>query len=303
VDRLLHCLLEEAQASAKTITAALQLIALFADHAQQEHLSALARGPYGRELLRLIAEVYRKSASTDTDVDMAFAVVAAAREPESYWLSPGGLHELEHQISNAEDDEVILALMTAVGLWWTNVTVRMAVAPAPQLLLAEKHLHSHNVGLVSIAAWAVSIGYRHHREHARQPTAVTLDRLLALWLAPNTRVVHDNIAMALDAMIGLPRNSWTPLLTDDQIAQVNVLGASPYAPGMYDNSSAAVVAFHAKTIWSDREVAKRLAALREDATETELELIARSLGELGAAGRRYLRKKKKGGKPPPTLER
>lgn len=300
VDRLLHCLLEEAQASPATITAALQLIALFVDHGQQESLSALARGPYGKELLRPMAALYRSMEWKSAGMDIAFAIVAGSRESKSYWLSSEGLHKLEQQLNSADDDEVILGLMTAVGLWLVDME-GLATTLAPVFLQAEKHLFSHNVAVVCIAAWAFGAAYmRQNRAIAAQPTTVTLDRLLALWLTQELPAVQTNVALALDQMIGLPRKSWTPLLTNEQIAQVVTFGTR--SASHLHKRSATIVAFHAKTIWPDEQVAKQLAALLKNASETERKLIEQSLAELGPVGGKQLRKRKKQHRGPTTLE-
>jgi hypothetical protein len=301
VDRLFHCLLEESQAAPETISAALQLIALFARYTDKDALITLARGPYRKELLQQVANVYR-TMKWRTRVDTTYAALAGAREPNSYWLSTEGHRELERQITSLDDEEIILGLMTVIGVWWINDDPEEFVSMVPLFLMAERHLRSRNAAVVCIATWVFGIAYMPYRAHVDRPSSDTLDCLLDLWLREYPHSVHSNTAIALNAMAGLPRNSWRPSLTTEQIERVIALDDVARDPGGADSGSATVVAYHSRVVWSDDEVARRLAEMMETSSEVNARLIAQSLRELGAAGRRHLRKKEKGVKRAMTPE-
>jgi hypothetical protein len=117
----------------------------------------------------------------------------------------------------------------------------------PKIFEKEQHLYEP-------AMWTWTLFY--NRTGLPTPAPLIFDRFLFLWLADlGENLVNEMAAHALGQLLGLPRDSWRPVLTDEQRRQVR----QDFGPN--DLIAACVIAFHDRNIWSDDELARKLGSL------------------------------------------
>lgn len=256
ISRLVQSLAEEAEATQETLTAALRLIALFAKGGQSpEDWPALCRGPYGEELFHQAWILYR---SRRWHADEWFlptgAQFAKLLRPDRYWASADGKSELRQLLESEDEEDIGRGLFTCCGLLWGNSpgnspSVDMQLVE-PKIMRKERHLHEP-------ATWTWTLFY--DQTGPPTPAPSIFDRFLFLWLADvSENFVNGEAAYALGQLMGLPRYSWRPTLTEEQRRQVRQ--NSPHA----DLMAACAIAFHDKDVWSEEELARKLVSLEEN---------------------------------------
>lgn len=252
--RLVGCLVEEAEASQETITAALQRIALDARGLRSDDdWDALCRGPYADDLLHqawlLYIERHWPSGSWFLNTCCEFAVL---RRPKTHWRSESGRAELERMLHSDDAEEIGRALWTCGGALISEGTDASYLVDPP---LVEQFIFHDERFLYEPAVWAWALSHR-HRRHRQMPNAAVLNRLTALWLLSLKEQDDGKVAFALTTgAFGLPRDSWRPTLTDDERELVR---ASPRE--RYGFIARALLAFHDRKISSDEEIATWLVA-------------------------------------------
>jgi len=71
-------------------------------------------------------------------------------------------------------------------------------------------------------------------------------------------------SFALHSCLGLPRDSWKPILSAEQIARIKTIPLAKVGDPNNKNASAAlVVAFHAGSVWDEAELVVKIAEYRE----------------------------------------
>lgn len=297
IARLVQCLLEEAEAAPETLTAALQLVALFAAGCSSaEDWTALSRGPYGDELLHqawlLCAPMQWVK---EAWLLYTCAALAGRRKPAPYWDTNEGQAELRRLISSESVEEIARAVLTYAELFSMGMDsdedlgVRIVT---PQIAAVERLLFHESLALSTAAMWVWAL-IRRHQETPPIPLPATLDRIVELWLNDTNGIVLDIVFFALAANVSLPRGAWKPLLTESQVLQIQQIVKGPElgfrVPGCL------VVAFHAGDIWSDEELATRLHALSRSSPgpwRGRVEMINAMLRQLGEPGRKHLKRKR-----------
>jgi len=274
ISRLVQCLAEEAEAAPETLTAALQLIALFAKGGTSaDDWIALSRGPYGEELFyqAWLHYVSRRWRSEDW-MKNTCAQFAVRRRPTSYWVSGDGRAELDRLLHSGIAEDVGRALLTYCGFLWGDDSSRSDLID-PHLI--EQSIWREERYLHEPAVWAWALARRLQTHPLTPPSPSVMDRLTSLWFADvKEDERHGVAAFALNTTAGLPRNAWKPTLTEEQRQEVRVAGdkRNHSAPSW-------VIAFHDRAVWSEGELANRLVAVAND---FEFVLLSRNRDVLAA---------------------
>jgi hypothetical protein len=290
VARLVQCLAEEAEASPEVLTAALQIIALFAAGGRSsENWEALIRGPYGEELLHQAWLLYAPmQLRKEYYLVYTLASIAVRRQPRTYWDSNEGQVELMRLLHSQSSEEITCGLLIVSEL----VLFGWSAVPG----LVERYLFQEDPALWNAAtlAW----GRIHFHQASREPAPEVLDRLLSLWLIEASKKDHpsfDSIAsFALSTQYGLPRKIWAPELTVAQKQFVRQAADKSARHAGHEYTGALMVAFHARDVWPEEELARRLDACRQNPVfilppNKNATAIDAMLEQMGEAGQKYLR--------------
>jgi hypothetical protein len=286
--RLLQCLVEEAEASPETLSAALQVLAFFGRNSDADSWQRLSRGPYGQELLHQAWLLYapmnwpRGSLMRNT-----LARFVSFRRPAIYWESGEGCAELARLLGSQSGEEIVQALLVIAALQWGDLD-REDFVPIPiPLAEMERHLFQQDYAIWHAAAWSLALTFRRHE--SLKPTPAVLDRLLDLWMTERDQKLNYTIvSFALAQVLGLPRESWAPTLTEAQ--QKRLVLAAQEGFDRSDLLASLMVAFHAREPWSDEELANWLnnarimhsdkeSERRIDATLEQIGELTRSIGD------------------------
>jgi hypothetical protein len=304
VARIAQCLVEEAEAAPETLTAALQLVAFFAKGcASEEDWKALCRGPYGEELLHqtwLLLE--RMLVPVDAWIINTFSELAALRLPEADRDSEEMRVGLQRLLSGPSAEEIARGLATLAGLIMGRSRPENGATLSPQRLIndydVEKHLFHAEPALWALAAWVW--GLARDRDAKKKippaPSSAVLDRLLQLFLSDGREEAVTRVAFAITTVIGLPRHAWKPLLTEAQAQKLrrDVKGTRTTVEiDLYLNAARLMVAFHAGSVWSEEELAARLAESRFPSNVYFRAPLDAFLEQMGETGQKYLKSKRR----------
>ena len=92
-----------------------------------------------------------------------------------------------------------------------------------------------------------------------RPQEATLDKMLRNWLESSNKQLANNTAIVLWTLGGMDRKIWNPILTSNQVKKIKTFAIRPTKDDFHHGYYASlVVAFYAKNVWSDEELAKRL---------------------------------------------
>jgi len=250
ISRLVQCLAEEAEATQETLTAALRLIAQFAKGCQSpDDWPALCGGPYGEELFHQAWFLYlsRRRRTGDWFLPTC-AHFAKFRRSDRYWAGADGQSELRRMLESGNEEDVGRGLFTCCGLLWGTSKARLSCVDLrlvePKIFREERHLREP-------AMWAWARFY--NESGLPTPTPSIFDRLLQLWIVDLREENADGMAAyALSQLMGLPRDSWSPVLAAEQRQHLRLDSTH------YDAIAASVIAFHGRNVWPEEELAKKL---------------------------------------------
>jgi hypothetical protein len=289
VTRLVQCLQEEAEAAPETLTAALQLIALFARGCDSpSDWPALSRGPYGQELLHQAWLLYASTQSpSGTVVLNTYARLAVYRQPKTYWASGKGQADIERLLNSESAEDIGRGLLSLVGLSWVGWSFREDTLPLADL---ERHIFQEHAALREAALWAWAFIHS-EQQSALQPSSRVLDRLLSVWLSsarPDTIAAY-----ALSTQLGLLRRAWAPVLTEEEVQQLRRVDQDYEGQDRETLAACYMVAFHGGNVWSDKELATRLGKLKLFYASREahrIDVMLEQMGETGPKAKRKMRK-------------
>lgn len=254
-------MVEEAEAAPETLTAALQLIALFARGSWRQTVDwpSLSRGPYGKDLLHQAWLLYSPMQwPSDTQLDLTYATLAAYRKSDAYWNTTDGKAELEYLLASENPEEIGRGLMTCLG---TQLDKLVSADRLP-LSAVERHIYQDDPALLHAAIWAWTL-IRREQNLPSPPSPAVLDRILSAWLSTANPEVHRSTGFSLSQQLGMSRRAWKPILTESRVRQVKEAAESRDQQSSYDVPAACFVAFHSGNVWSDGELVERLTELRK----------------------------------------
>lgn len=262
VARLTQCLIEEAEGSQETISRALPLVAFFAHGCRSgDDWTALARGPYGAEILYQAWQLYKTmNYPSETWARNTCASLGARKKPTEYWFSQEGKAELLKVLDCDNLDNLGLGLLTWVGIIFDfdddeNMAFNVPMDKVENLLFCEEHHIWH------AAAWLFALA-RYHNPSLSYPTIKILDRLFDLWKT-ELKYGGDRIAdFSLSQCMGMLRDNWRPAISEQEKTSIlNIIESSDF--GLHDGESgeklsSLFIAFHARNIISDKKLIKCL---------------------------------------------
>lgn len=270
VSRLVQCLVEEAEAAPETLTEALRLTVFFGSGcSSEEDWVALARGPYGNELLHQAWLLYSPMRwPEEIDLLSAYAHLTSFRKSMQSWVSCEGRLELMKFLGSENPEEVVCGLFTCAGLMWHRSGDRSnpSLETGAELMRKiESHLLSDNSAIHMATAYTLAYIW-HYRKHKQEFELLpsTLNRLLFLRLHSTHAASAKWSCMAIAEQGGLPRNAWKPVLTDADAVRIRE-ASDNQKKGERNNYAILgdlVVAFHSGTVWSEAELVKRLRVAR-----------------------------------------
>lgn len=265
VDLLVECLIEEVEASPETLAAALQIAVLFARACSfRKDWVALARGPYGAELLHQAWTVYAPMDWPESAwVSSTFVRLSGWRKSISYWEGDDGRQELLRMLRSPDVEARVVGLFTCAGIVWPGWVDDISSLPRLSQVDAilsevEAQFQNDDIAVWNAAVWAwIGLRVRHRDEVA---SGEMLEKLLRRWLETKSGPARGMLDVALATQIGLPRNHWKPKLTEDQRAQIREgFGTRSDAPGNMRRYASIMVSFHAGDVVSDDMLAEQLA--------------------------------------------
>jgi hypothetical protein len=263
VARLLQCLVEEAEASPKTLAAALELVVYFARGCQdQEHWDALCQGPYGHELYSYAWSLYKPMTWNPAAWLLnTCASIAARQQPFTYWMSEAGQSKIAECLNSKEKDEIGRGLMISMGLIWNYAMHRNNFDWSKfSIKEIEKHLFHDEVHLNYNAAWIWLVMRRDSKDLKEYvPPKKVLDQLTKLYLSSPVSRVAETAAYALSVNLGIDRDYWKPKINREQ--KVKVKTTLFERKNDRDNigesrmkSAAFFISYHARSICTDDEL-------------------------------------------------
>ena len=189
-------------------------------------------------------------------------------------------------------------LLTCAGLLWTSHGACAEVANALPLEDVGARLFLEDPALCEAAIWAWA-SIRRERQSPPRNSPRNLGRLTSMWLGNNVAKRSFHVAAyALCQHMGLPRDAWSPVLTKAQVRQVRIAAyPSSDDPEVRSNSlcAALVVAFHARSIWTDEDLGALLVKLGKGCrlnirsqSEDRHRLLC-MLEQMGEIGKEYLK--------------
>lgn len=304
VARMTQCLVEEAEAAPETLTAALQLIVFFSTGfpPQEEYLKVLSVGPYGAEMLHQTWLLYATMQwPHNIEIMNTFALQAAFRQPRTYWRHKGKL-ELEQLLQSKRPEEIVRGLFTCAGFYrgsgHQDDKPREIFFDTNFMEDITRHLFADDPALHLAATYALTLMWYDDKLHQIPPPLPSvLDCLLKLRLNGKHQSVIEWGATALSMHLGQPRNEWVPMLTDAEGQQIRLSIETPenyFRLRYYIGLGDLMVAFHARTVLTDDELAKRLAQVIKSKPREDPEMgrfrtqIVRMLEQMSETGSKYL---------------
>jgi hypothetical protein len=315
VSRLVQCLAEEAEASSEVLTSALQIIAFFARGcSSSDNWQALARGPYGEELLHQTWLLYSAfDLPSECRLILTFSTLAYIRQPEDYWWGGTAQAEILETLGkgSATREQIARAMVTSARILQQYKPGRGIFVfgddrdrpiegfSSAILPVIERYILSDDSAIYNSAtlAWAFYFDKRQRGQEiavpAGAPPVHVLDRVLLHWLGQVTKERDSLQSFAFSTQCGLRRDSWSPILTEAQRKIVRQAGAGP----TYDKVASLVIAFHAKDVWNEEELATELSKLVGSSSPSVVpglqSRILPMLQQMGEIGRKHIATKEK----------
>lgn len=299
VARLLQCLVEEAEATPDTLTAALQLIAFFGRGCRShDDWRSVSRGPYGDELLHQAWLLYSPMTwREETRIMSTCSQLSFLRHPASYWLSREGQSEIQQMIGGEHREQIAMGLFAYAAI---NLNLRRRVDAlgfvSQHYLLLRKHLFCDDLALARIAIWAWALTRNVPNTPAPPGDPIILDRITTIWLNATHPVMIQRSSFALNTLYGTPRTAWKPIFTD---TQKEVIRKRARSDSWRISLASTVIAFHAHNVLQEEELTELLHSYRRDSVADSVygSYIEAMLRELGGGEKNHNSGKRSRRKP------
>ncbi|MFZ2163100.1 MAG: SIR2 family protein [Sideroxyarcus sp.] len=292
VSRLIQCLVEEAEVSSATLAEALQIIVYFGGGCiSEDNWDVLSRGPYGEELLHHAWKMYAPMDwPQESWLRNTYAVLAARRKPDTYWVSVAGLEEIKNLISSDVPEDVARGLLICAGLIWGKQKEFKLIGALP-LAEVERNLFQEEPALWVAASWAYGL-IRTHQKSLPHPSIEVMDRLLSLMLTGDLTHIRLTPGFALIKSISsFKREEWAPVLSKKQLHQLrkivdeNIVTDTSILHrevSVLARCACLAVAMFAGNVYSDDELANRLADIEDSSYKDDRDAMLKILGKAGA---------------------
>lgn len=285
IQRLIECLIEEAELSSDNLSLALRSIALLAtqEWMTSNECRTLSCGPYGELLLQ---EAIRQYMSTSwpkaIKLDTLCMHVARWRHERTFDSDPEAYLHLQQLMQSHEPQAIVHGLFGCGGaLWGSSQGTEVPVAPLiPTSLRAQVrgHLLSVDPAIWAAATWAWFWIQVRDTDTSPVPAPV-LDRFLNLWLDSSQEHLCERAALAL-TVVRQPRATWTPTLLLAQVSKLRTAAMIRYST---QKLASLTVAFYARNVWSDEELLSLITKTPHinSSQRIGIDFIREELGKLG----------------------
>lgn len=286
VTRLAQCLLEEASPSPNTLQTALELILFFARGGYYVRIDwvGLFAGPYSADFWRIGWAFYlSRNYPKHCLLRQTLTVAAAARRPPAYWGSGSGVAEVAAALGGDDEEAAARALLAYCGVArLIGSTSLHRIEPA----LIERWLNAKHPAVIEAAVDALGWLFVYEVDIS---STQALDRLLTLWLG-EAEVDAYLVAETIGFCSGLQRGYWSPKLTPalrDRFRSITPKG------DIREIFASLVVAFHARNVWTDEELAERINREAKRQHRVSRRNYIHMLRQLGPKGEEYARRLEK----------
>ncbi len=289
VARLIQCLVEEAEAAPDTLTTALQHIAFFScGFRSEKNIRTLSMGPYGVELLHQAWLLYVSMQwPKEVEILNTFALLAPLKERSNQ----EGVAKAEELLCGKSRMEIVRGLFTCVGL------LQQSEGRETQIFFDDKvmekitqYLYAEDPVLYLAATFTLThVWARKRRIQELDVSTSVLDRLLMLRLQSTNQVASMWSAIAFCMQGEIPRSHWVPVLTDAENLQIRHAIENPAQFLTLDDyiiQGNLVIAFHARTVFTDQELKKHLHRTRKGGGPDSTESAIWILSQIDKRGRR-----------------
>lgn len=251
ISRLTQCLIEETEVSQEILPEALRLIATFARACRSEDdWKALARGPYGAELVHQAWIGFEAGLVADeTWIRNTCANLASLTKGRDYWHTNEGKLELRMRLKNGRTNEEIgVSLLTLVAAGIPIGNHFQLLVPRP---MVEAKLFHGAIAVQHAAIWLWALAFLHAKRQW-MPDVRILKKFEEIYFSRDIPQSHRIADFAISAIAGLPRNYWQPKLTASQKKKIQkLLNLQATGDLRYEKTAACVLAFHARDIVPD----------------------------------------------------
>jgi hypothetical protein len=269
--RLLQCFVEEVEASPETISSALQLIAIFAHGCNTaDDWESLCRGPYASELYSRAWELLiSRRWERRSWLMNSCAAIAAYQQPMPYWLGEKGRADVRLLLQSDKKEELGRGLLISMGLLWNRFEADAFKDSMSEVLwmdLIEPQLLNDDADLWPIATWVWTNARRRIKTFAAVD-GILLDRFLSRWLSGPDDRATGVVNYSMSCLIGIERDSWVPELAPEQREAVrerlSAIVPDNSSDAFYKRGACFFVGYHARSVWSDGELAGQMDRLKE----------------------------------------
>lgn len=288
--RIVQCLTEEVEVSPETLGGALRIISFFSRGGWPDGIADLSHGLYGAQFYKEAWSLYKAMDwPLVTWLHVSCAKIASWQKLASHWVSDKGLSEIEMRLSSPDVETAAFGLFVCAGLLWgASEDFRQSTATKLPLSRISDHLFSNKEILLgpAVLAWRlVNFG-----SVPSPPASPEIwDRLLEVWTSERHDSIRQDAAIALGLQLGQPRDSWNPVLNSKALKYVLKCIDSSYDGFAYSKEAALAVAFYARNIMPEADLAEALSLLNDD-RRFNSEQARLTLLQMGALGKRYLSK-------------
>ncbi len=290
ISRLLQIFIEEAQIESQVVAEALQLIVYFAKGCGPAYdWQALARGPYASEIKQQIWQLYEPMTWNDnTLIKNTYATFSARGKTGEYFNSDKFYEDTRIGLNSDEEKEQCNTLMTYIGSMWHDSQRKKTTTPQDIANTIESLL-AHTSTAVSYAAtwcWALITV---HSEDDQTPNPMILNLLLQRLISAQLNV-SALAAFAISTCAGLKRNSWKPILSDDDIAILSKKFNEdlPSLRNGDDRLALLVISFHSRQIYDTASLVLELVNNRSSKGRSSRVKVDAMLAQLGPLGQKSL---------------
>jgi hypothetical protein len=219
ISRLVQCLVEEAEATPATLSAALELIAYFAKGClSKDDWITLCQGPYGNDLYEQAWGIFANmNWQEEAWVMNTCASLAYRQKNEEFWSSSIGHAQIVQLLESTNLKDISTALLICMGrVWHAAEELDIKLFPIGHI---AKHLFNEDPAVWGPATWTWT-NIRRRNPKMLPASSKILDKLMQRWFAGDAEQLGDTVSYSLSCQLGMDRDAWVPSLTKNRQAIV-----------------------------------------------------------------------------------